>query len=296
MTAEPIPFVDTHIHFWERPHPRLRWDWLEPGTVHPVFGDMDELIGLETYAATEFRRDIAGSNVTKAVHVQAALGTPDPVEETRWLQSMADVTGWPTAIVADAPLQSRDAGAIIERHMECSRLRGIRDFGTGDYLADPAFERGYSLLGAFGLVYDLDVRWEDMHAAASLAARNPAVTMIVEHAGFPTDRTAEYFYAWRKALQAFRSLEQVHMKISGLGMGDRAFGRDWTVDTLRPWVETCIEVFGIERSFFGTNFPVDRMFSSYADLIRAYRSLTAHLGVEEQHDVLHRNAERVYRI
>lgn len=120
--------------------------------------------------------------------------------------------------------------------------------------------------------------------------------MIVEHAGFPTTRTAEYFHAWRAAMKAFAPLNNVFVKVSGLGMGDRAFGRDWTIDTLRPWVEASIEIFGVERSFFGTNFPVDRMFSTYGDLVSAYRTLLAGFGHEDCHALLHGNAERVYRI
>lgn len=291
-----IPFVDSHVHFWERPHPTLRWDWLEPGTTHPVFGDMTPLIDLKTYSTTEFVADIAGCNVTKAVHVQAALGTPDPVEESRWLEAMADATGWPTAIVADVSLQDSDAATTIERHLQYSRVRGVRDFGRGDYLVDPAFERGYAILEQHGLVYDLDVKWEDMADAAILARRHPGTPMVVEHAGFPTTRTAEYFHTWRSAMGAFGPLDNIFVKISGLGMGDRAFGRDWTIETLRPWVEASIEIFGVERSFFGTNFPVDRMFSTYHELVTAYRALLTGFSEEDRHALFHGNAERVYRI
>ncbi|HVR33693.1 MAG TPA: amidohydrolase family protein [Acidimicrobiia bacterium] len=294
--SDTIAFADTHIHFWEQPHPTLRWDWLEPGTTHPVFGDMSPLIELRTYSAREFVADIAGCDVTKAVHVQAALGTPDPVEESRWLEAMAEDTGWPTAIVAHVSLQDADAATTIERHLQYSRVRGVRDLGRGDYLVDPAFEHGYAILEQYGLVYDLDVKWEGMADAASLARRHPGTTMVVEHAGFPTTRTAEYFHAWRSAMNAFGPLENVFIKISGLGMGDRAFGRDWTIETLRPWVEESIEIFGVERSFFGTNFPVDRMFSTYHDLLTAYRALVAEFSEDDRHALFHRNAERVYRI
>ena len=82
------------------------------------------------------------------------------------------------------------------------------------------------------------------------------------------------------------------MKISGLGMCDNA----WTVETLRPWVLACIEAFGPERSFFGTNWPVDRLYSSYADVVHAYAEVVADFPRAEQEAMFSGNAERIFRI
>jgi predicted TIM-barrel fold metal-dependent hydrolase len=81
-------------------------------------------------------------------------------------------------------------------------------------------------------------------------------------------------------------------KISGLGMCDNR----WTVDSLRPWVLTCIEAFGVERSFFGTNWPVDRLYSSYGDVVDAYAEIVAELTPAEQEAVFSANASRIFRI
>ena len=110
--------VDTHVHFWERPHPTLEWVWLADDFIHPQLGDTILLKEMRRYVAGEYLEDIEGSNVTKALHVQAAIGSADPVEETRWLQDMADKTGWPHGIVGDARMQQPDVEKTIERHME----------------------------------------------------------------------------------------------------------------------------------------------------------------------------------
>jgi predicted TIM-barrel fold metal-dependent hydrolase len=82
------------------------------------------------------------------------------------------------------------------------------------------------------------------------------------------------------------------VKISGLGMCDPR----WTVDSIRPWVEACIEAFGVERSFFGTNWPVDRLYSSYGDVVDAYAELVAGYSEPEQTALFSGNAERIFRI
>src|SRR5256885_4056009 len=121
-----LPFVDTHIHFWDLGNPKLSYTWLEPEVEHPMLGDHGA-IKSRRYWADDFVAETRFQNVSKAIHVQAALGIEDPVEETRWLQAFADRLGTPEGIVAWVDLASPDAERTIERHTEFPNLRGIRD-------------------------------------------------------------------------------------------------------------------------------------------------------------------------
>ena len=291
-----LQFVDTHVHFWDRPHEKLTWAWLADDAIHPLLGEIKPLKELKCFTANEFIDDIEGSNVTKAVHVQAAIGSENPVDETVWLQEMADKTGWPQAIVGDARLQQEGVESVIAEHAEHPNFRGMRDFAEGDYLVDENFHRGYAYLEKYDLVYDLDVVWEDMEKAANLARKFPNIILVVDHAGFPQERTAEYFWNWRDGMKNFAGVENAYIKISGLGMGDQMAERNWTLETIRPWVESCIEIFGVDNSFFGTNWPVDKMYSSYGEVINAYKELISDYSNDEQIKLFSGNAERVYRI
>jgi predicted TIM-barrel fold metal-dependent hydrolase len=287
-----LAFVDTHVHFWDLAHPDLTYSWLAPDAIHPILGNIDA-IKLPVFDGQSFAKELNGTNTTKAVHVQAALGSADPAEETRWLQQQAEATGFPHAIVADARLTDPDLDRVLDAHAEASPLvRGIRDFGEGDYLTDPAWGRGYARLGERGLVCDLDCFWENMHKARDLAQRHPETILVLDHAGFPLERTDEYFENWKGGIRALAEAESAVCKISGLGMGDN----DWTVDSIRPWVLHCIESFGVERCFFGTNWPVDRMYSGYGDVVAAYTEIVADFSDDEQVALFSGNAERVFRI
>jgi predicted TIM-barrel fold metal-dependent hydrolase len=286
-----LPFVDTHVHYWDLRNPVLQYDWLAPDWVHPVLGNIDG-IKVQRYMAEDFIAETRFQNVSKAIHVQAAIGIADPVDETRWLQAQADATGFPHGIVAHCDLASPDAQAVIERHLEHSNVRGIRDFGRGDYLVDPEWQRGYGLLAEPGLVFCLDPTVETMGHARSLAERYPDVIMSIDHAGYPHERTAAYFELWREGMRTAAGAPNVICKISGLGMCDHA----WTVESWRPWLHACLEAFGIDRCFFGTNWPVDRQYSSYGDVLDAYEVLIADLTAAEQVALFSGNAERVFRI
>jgi predicted TIM-barrel fold metal-dependent hydrolase len=287
-----IPFVDTHVHFCDLRKRELVYSWLQPEFVHPLIGDIN---GIKTlvYGAEQFLGETRCANVSKTVHVQAALGAADPVLETEWLETMADRTGCPNGIVAHSDLRGPDLEAELERHVLASaRVRGIRDFGEGDYLVDPAWQRGYALLEKFDLLCDLDCAWEDMGKARDVAKRFPGVAMVLEHAGFPRSRSDGYFRDWKSGLHDLAQAESVSCKISGLGM----FDHQWTVDSLRPWVMACIEAFGVERSFFASNWPVDRLYSSYDPLIDAYFEIISDFSPSEQVALFSANAERVYKI
>lgn len=281
------PFVDTHVHFNDMSHPELRWTWLEAGQGHPLIANPEGYKHLR-FTAQELAGEVRFSNVQKVVHVQAALGTDDPVAESVWLSEMAERTGWPNAIVGQAFLAASDVDTVLARHAELPLVRGVRDLRGVERLTEPAFERGYRRLAAHGLMIALAPSWEQMPAAASLAAAHPETVLVIEHTGMPLERGSDYFARWRSELTNLARLDNVIVKISGLGMTDP----QWTTDTLRPWVDATIEAFGTDRCMFGTNWPVDRLFSSYTDLVDAYAELTSDLSDPEQDALFHGNATR----
>lgn len=286
-----LPFTDTHVHFWDLRAPGLRYEWLEPDWIHPVLGDHGAIKSLR-YWADDFASETRFANVTKTVHVQAAIGTEDPVGETAWLQSFSDRTGVPTGIVAYADLSADNVAETLDRHAEHSALRGIRDLRYDDYLTDEHWLQGYAELQGRDLVFCDDPLLEAMEDAAALASRFQDITYCVDHAGFPRERTEAYFRQWRTKMSAIAAQPNTVVKVSGLGMCDPS----WTVQSLRPWVLACIEAWGIDRSFFGSNWPVDRLYSSYPDVIDAYAQIICDFTAEEQAALFHGNADRIFRL
>ena len=115
-----IPFVDTHFHLHDLKRPELRYSWLERDAIHGFLGNIDALKA-QHYWIDDYLAEIRFANVPKAIHVQAALGTPDPVNETKWLQAFADATGYPQGIVAECHLADQDAEAVLG-DLEARRL------------------------------------------------------------------------------------------------------------------------------------------------------------------------------
>jgi len=286
-----LDFVDTHIHFWDLDDPTLYYDMLKAEFQHPVIGPPFGKLKTN-YLVDDYIAETRAANVTKAVHVQAALGIDDPVIETAWLQAAADRTGFPQAIVAHSDLRDPDVQAELERHMQSANVKGIRDFSYGDYLVEPDFHRGFALLERFNLAASVDVKWQDMRMLRDLAGKFPNIIVVLDHCGFPTERTPEYFAGWKKGVSDLAAAENVVCKISGLGMADQS----WTTESIRPWILHCIEAFGPDRCIFGSNWPVDKLFSDYGTLIDAYTEIVGGFSRDEQVATFSGNAEVLYRI
>jgi len=285
-------FVDAHVHFYDMGHPELFYAHWQPDEDHPVLGAQTRKLAARNWLAEDFIEVSRSSNVTKAVHVQAAIGSPDPVTETEWLQEAADRTGFPHAIVAYADLRDPGVEAVLERHCESPNMKGVRDFSYGDYLVAPDFHRGYALMEKYGLIASIAAQWPDMEKLRDLAAMFPNIVIVLDHAGGPMERTPEYFNNWRRGMQTAAEAENIICKISGLGMGDH----NWTVDSIRPYVLHCIETFGVERSLFATNWPVDSLWSDYDTIVNAYDEITTDFTESERRALFSANTERLYQI
>ena len=285
-------FVDAHVHFYDMQHPELFYGHWQPDVNPPLIGKRMRELGERNFLAEDFIETTRASNVTKAVHVQAAIGSKDPVKETEWLEEAAERTGFPHAIVAHADLRSPDVESALERHCEFPRMRGIRDFSYGDFLVADDFHRGYALLEKYGLHASIAAQCQDMEKLVALANKFPNIVIVIDHAGNPAERSDEYFNLWKRGMATAAAADNIICKISGLGMGDH----NWTVDSIRPWALGCIEAFGVERCIFATNWPVDSLFSSYDAVIDAYTEIIADFSEDEKRDMFARNTERLYRI
>jgi predicted TIM-barrel fold metal-dependent hydrolase len=291
VSADAEPLTDTHVHFWDRSIEGLRWAWLEPGFTHPRLGRLPE-IASDKYTAPEFRRDTAGCDLAKVVHIQAAQA-PDPIVETAWLQEMSRTDGWPDAVVGYCNLASPDAGEVVERHLEFPIFRGVRDLPAGERLGTPEVIRGFAAVASFGVPIEAMTSWPNYDHVIALASAHPDITVVLGHAGLPVARDAEYFEHWSAGIRRLAELPNIVCKISALASGSDPW---WTIDSIRPWVLGCLETFGPDRCMLGTNWPIDSLFGDYPKLVGAYREITAGLSPTELRNLFSGTAATVYHL
>lgn len=294
--------VDPHIHLWDlKTH---HYPWLANPGVSFV-GDARDL--KHDYLLTDLLGEAGGIEILKVVHVEANHDPADPVEETRWLQGLADqpdAHGMPNGIVAAVDLAAPNAPEVLEAHAAFANTRGVRqilnvhenklfDYIGRHLMRDATWREHFALLRRHDMSFDMQLYPSQMEEAAALARAHPDTPFIVNHAGMFVDRSSVAGYrAWRDGMRLLAGCANVSVKISGLAM----FDHQWTVESLRPYVLETIDTFGVERAMFASNFPVDRLFGSYEKLWQAYASIVADASTADQDALFRRNAERVYRI
>lgn len=286
------PFVDTHAHFWDHSVAGLDWAWLKPGFT---FRRWEGSASLDTphYLPPDLRAEADGAGLAGVVHVHAADPDAHPAVETAWLQSVGDEHGWPDAIVGSCNLAAPDAPGVLRRHADHGRFRGVRDPDALQQLDADAVAPGMDAAAELGASVELRRPHDDIDSLIEVAGRWPTTTIFLSHGCFPLTRTDADRASWAQAMRRLAPHENVVCKISTLA---GASDPDWTVDTIRPWVLTAVDVFGPDRCVLGSNFPVDRLFGTYVGVTDAYRQSLAELAPQEQAAVLHGTAERVYGI
>lgn len=288
-----IPIIDTHIHLWDQKHPELKWVWLDKDFIHPILGNHDAMKSV-AFTMNDLWAEARFSNIEGFVHVQAAIGSPNPVTETVWLTEMAKTAPAPMRIIGDCALNGDLAISQLEAHQESPLFVGVRDFNAEIMFAAneilPNYEKSLEHLSKNNLVFDLDCEWQNMPQALQLAQRHPELQIVLEHIGFPRSRDDEYFANWSKAIQNLANAQNVTMKLSGIGMTDPRFSKE----SLRKWAEASVEAFGPKRCVLGSNWPVDRLFSSYDVIMGFMREYISDLSANEQDLICQTNAKRLY--
>ncbi|MFI5046062.1 MAG: amidohydrolase family protein [Acidimicrobiia bacterium] len=286
MSAPIERIVDAHVHLWDP----ARADWY-PYLVGRRDVGLGDVSGMSRrFDQPTYFSESANWNVVKFVHVAAATA-PYSGDETRELEEMSGATGHPDAIIGGIvpsdPIS--DTERLLDDQMRSSRFRGIRPMGGGTGVPSADVLRA---LDERDLVFELMAHTDELEASAAALERWSDLTIVVEHAGWPQSDTAEEFALWQRGISTLAAMgDNVHCKLSGLAMPLHSMD----AHVLGPWIEHCIDSFGVDRCMFASNFPVDAMHGTFDQLYSAFDAVTADLDADARAKLFAANAERLYR-
>jgi predicted TIM-barrel fold metal-dependent hydrolase len=291
-----MPIVDAHHHIWRQ----AALPWLA-GPMQPrIFGPYEPI--RRDYPVAEFLADLKGSGVEKSVYVQANWA--DPLEEADTVTRAHEEAGFPNALVAYADLLAPDVRPALDRLARFPLLRGIRMqihwnenplyrfAAKPDVADDEAFRRNFARLEDYGLSFELQVFAPQMERAARLAHDFPKVTFILQHCGMPEDLSETGMAAWRAGMKRLAGEPNIVNKLSGLG----TFIHRNDPDHIARIVKESVTLFGPSRCLYGSNFPIEKIWTAYPPLIDAFRAALAPYPAADQAAMLSATATRVYRL
>ncbi|MBA2722267.1 MAG: amidohydrolase family protein [Methylibium sp.] len=296
-----LKIVDSHHHLWDLGRNYHPWLTDKP-EEHFFLGDYSAL--RRDFLPDDYRRATEGYDVVATVHIEAEWDREDQIGETRWLHGVATKTGMPNAVVGHAWLANRNCESVLAGHAAFPVTRGIRskpvtalhpdriERGASGTMQDPNWRAGFALLRQYGLSYDLRVPFWHLPEAAEIAELFSETPMVLNHTGFPWDRSDAGLQAWRKAMRVIAGAPHVCLKISELGLRDEP----WDFESNRRVVLEAIEIFGIDRCMFASNLPVCTLRASFATIVEGIRAMISDLSPEEQEKIFSRNAAEFYRL
>ncbi|HEY5289719.1 MAG TPA: amidohydrolase family protein, partial [Caulobacteraceae bacterium] len=218
---------------------------------------------------------------------------------------------------------------VLEAHIAAGggRFRGIRQSASWDadvnvlgplasrnhagLYGRADFRAGFAELAPLNLSFDAWMLEPQLPELISLAGAFPETSIVLDHVGTPlgvasyAGRREERFALWRDNIRALAAHANVSVKVGGLAMPfpgfasflsepsapAKALAEEW-----RPYVETCIEAFGVTRCMFESNFPVDIGSCDYATLWNAFKLIAQYYSADEKTYLFSDTARRVYRL
>lgn len=293
-----IPIIDSHHHIWRQQD----LPWLLGPMVPRIFGPYESI--RRDYLVDEFQKDLSQSDVVASVYVQVNWAPDQAVDEVKWVDEVADASGWPAAIVGYADLLREGAADVLKAQSAISRMRGIRmqlhwhenemyRFSpVPDQMNDPMFRKNLALLEDYDWSFDLQLFASQMNDGAALANAFPGITFILQHSGMLEDPSPDSRARWLEGMKRLAECPNVVSKTSGLG----TFIHENNPAHIKDIVDQTISLFGPERCLFGSNFPIEKLWTDYASLVTAHREALQSYPDDIQRAVLHDNAKRIYRL
>jgi predicted TIM-barrel fold metal-dependent hydrolase len=311
------PIIDPHHHLWDYPTSRyLLEDILaDTGGGHNVRQTVfvECLSKYRTEGPPEMR-PVGETEFVAAI--ACASGAHGPTRIAAGIVGFADLTlGEAVAPVLAAHIQAGVQRFKGIRHAAAwhadAAIANAHTHPVQGLLADAAFRRGFAQLHRHGLSFDAWIYHPQLKELADLARAFPQTQIVLDHVGTPlglgpyAGKRAAVFQDWKKDIPEVAACKNVAVKLGGLAM--KVCGFDWhkaqkpptsqmLAATMAPYVEYCLEQFGVRRCMFESNFPVDKVSSGYTVLWNAFKRIARSLSDEEQAALFHDTAARVYRL
>jgi predicted TIM-barrel fold metal-dependent hydrolase len=290
--------IDAHHHIWRM----ADLPWLLQGKPR-IFGDYSSL--KRDYPIEEFKTDTAPCNVVKSVYVQANWEHHRGLEEARWVHETGLEHGMPNGIVAFADLNAPDVERLLDDYLKIPSVRGIRQHlqwhknpllsgyvPVPDMFNQKQWRNGLRAVGDRGYSFDLQVFPNQIVDAAGMVGEFPDINFILNHAGMLDARDNATIAVWKSGMRILAEHPNVYVKFTGLG----TFVHASSVELNRPLVQVSLEYFGASRCIYGSNFPIEKLWTTYAGYFKNVYDAVGDVPEADLHEIFYGTAERVYRL
>lgn len=279
--------IDTHVHIWNLE--RSAYDWLKAAP---------ELLNKD-YSLS----DLEDARVPALVDAGILVQADNTLEDTALMLEAAVAHNWIKGVVGWLPLSDPErTGQLLQTVIPQEKyFKGVRhlihDEPDDKWLLQPAVIESLQLLASRHLPYDVvGVKTAHIETALNVAALIPNLKMVFDHLNQPPVQSGEKFGEWGSLMKDAATHPQFYAKISGLGT---TAGKDhFTVESIKPYIDFVLTVFGPERCFLGGDWPVSLLGGSYQHTWAVYQQAINELVPDEytKNRIFSENAVAFYNL
>ena len=286
-----LPICDTHQHLWDLS--KFKLPWLMGANVQKLN---------RSFLMSDYLKRIGAHKVVKTIYMEVNV---DPAQQAAEAEYVLDLCGRSDnpmvgAIIGGSP-QSEEFAKYMAPFATNPRVNGVRtvlhdpDRPKGMCLR-PKFVENIKRLGEMGKSFDLCMRPAEISDGAKLGELCPQTTLVIDHCGNMPVQTDDRSLRdeWQRGMKAAAARPNTFCKISGIII--TAKPGSWKPSDLEPNISYCLETFGIDRCFFGGDWPVCTLTAPLSDWISALKEIVKTKPLDQQLKLFHDNAVRVYKV
>jgi L-fuconolactonase len=274
------PRIDAHHHLWRYTAAEYQWIGEEMAVLRRDF------------LIEDLRVSLKAANIDSTIVVQAR----ETLEETTWLMECAQSTSVIGGVVGWAPLEDEGVLDILRTLISAGKLVGLREIVQGQpegFLDRERFNVGIGQLKTLDLTYDILIHEQQLVETVRFVDRHPSQQFVLDHAAKPKISKSE-MEPWRTNIRELARRPNVVCKVSGLVTEAR--WDQWTLGSLRPYLDVCVEAFGPTRLLAGSDWPVCLVATDYAQWWTLLAEYFQNFSSHEIRRIFGENATEVYRL
>jgi L-fuconolactonase len=281
MSVAKTETIDAHHHLWRYTPAEYGWIDEEMSVLRRDFLAKDVLV------------EMAAAGIDGTVAVQAR----QTLEETRWLLDLADDTDAIRGVVGWAPIAGEEFPGCMEEFDGREKLKGLRHVVQREndehYILREDFNSGIRTMLGSGLVYEILIYERHLEDAIFFVDEHPEQVFVLDHLAKPLI-AGGVMEPWASRMRELGQRENVWCKVSG--MVTEAKWNDWSLETLRPYLDVAVEAFGPARLMAGSDWPVCLVASGYAQWWGVLREYFSGFSEAERVAVFGGTAVEVYQL
>lgn len=278
--------IDTHQHFWRYQSHEFPW-----------IGKAETALARD-FLPPDLRPHFDKAGVDSCIAVQARC----LMEETDFLLQLATDYPWVKGVIGWVDLLNPHAVQVLQDRKETKQLKGFRHIlqdepDPEEFMKSAVVLENLKKIQSHDFIYEILLRQNQLSAADVFCAHLDQYYLVIDHIGKPKigRDTEDTFAIWYKDMKAIAAHEHVFCKLSGL-VTEADMNQLPQPNVFYRYLDSCLELFGIDRLLFGSDWPVCTLAAPYHTVVGLIESWSRSFSESEKAKIWSENAKKFYML